>query len=173
MSNRKTAARLDREIAEVLGGRRHHSTIRPDDDKERIIGLLRDSDPASREVARDILLKHGVIQTGRVTRFDHIGESFSGPIYQVNIGRKRYWMVYDPTYDAAKPLDEREFTRKIPGIGTVLDFTITDDLPPRATHWPSPTSKLKQQLHPAGGLLHAGKLPESLIRRWVEKWWIE
>lgn len=154
-----TRKQLDREIADSLTKerpRRHHSTI-GDHAKDTVVALLSASDAASRDVARDLLLKHGIIQTGRITRFDPIGESFSGPIFQINIGRKHYWMVYD-------------FVR-IPGVGAVFDFTVTDELPPRTIDWPSP-SKLKQQLHPVD-VLHAKHLPESLIRRWVEKWWIE
>lgn len=160
----KSRAQLDREIATALGRRsaRHHAAIRDvadDDDKERVIELLKQSDAGAREVARDLLLQRGIIKTGRVSRFDRIGESFSGPIYQINIGNRRYWMVYDPN------------SFKIPGIGAVLDFSLTREPPPLTIDWPR-KSPLKQQLHPAG-ILRAKGLPESVLRRWVEKWWIE
>lgn len=172
MPTKKRAAQLDREIAAILDRRsaRHHAVIRDaadaaDADKERVIELLKQGDAGAREVARDLLLQRGIIKTGRVSRFDRIGESFSGPIYQINIGSRRYWMVYDPDSkwsSAASPLE----TIKIPGVGAVLDFSVTDALPPLSN-----PSLLKQQLHLAN--LRAKGLPESVLRRWVEKWWIE
>jgi hypothetical protein len=161
MRTKKSPAQLDREIATALGRRstRRHAVINASDaDKERVVELLKQGGD-SREVARDLLLQRGIIKTGRVSRFDKIGDSFSGPIYQINIGNRRYWMIYDPN------------TFKIPGIGAVLDFSVTDEPPPLTIGWPS-KSPLKQQLHPAG-ILRAKGLPESVLRRWVEKWWIE
>ncbi len=162
MRTKKSRAQLDREIAAALGRRsaRHHAVIADvdDADKERVVELLKQGGD-SREVARDLLLQRGILKTGRVSRFDKIGESFSGPIYQINIGNRRYWMIYDPA------------SFKIPGIGAVLDFSVTDEPPPLTIDWPS-KSPLKQQLHPAG-ILRAKDLPESVLRRWVEKWWIE
>ena len=69
--------------------------------------------------------------------------------------------VYDPNRPSIK----------IPGIGAVIDFTVTDERPPLTIDWPS-KSPLEQQLHPAG-ILRAKGLPEYVLRRWVEKWWIE
>jgi len=151
----------------VVGRRsaRRHAVITDvaDDDKERVIALLGQRDASARQVARDLLLQRGMIQTGRVKQLIPIGDSFSGWIFMAEItglGRlagpsgHRFWVVA-PSFK----------------VGDVVDFTTTREPPPtgKGTKPKPPT----QQLHPVGILTTSAVFPESVIRRWVEKWWIE
>jgi hypothetical protein len=54
----------------------------------------------------------------------------------------------------------------VPEVGSVVDFMITDGYPPTGKTTFAP----KKQLHPVGGFLNAD-LPESVIRKWIAKWW--
>lgn len=166
---KKSPAQLDREIAAVLGRKsaRHHAVIRDvaadDDDKERVIALLGQRDASARQVARDLLLQRGMIKTGLVKQLIPIGDSFSGRIFMVEItglghgagpSGHQFWVVA-PSFK----------------VGDIVDFTTTREPPPTGKGTkPKPP---KQQLHPVGILTTSTIFPESVIRRWVEKWWIE
>lgn len=165
MTMKKKASQLDREIAEALRQtprttpHRHATIVTPA--KEKLVALLMQRDEESTQIARDLLLEQGILHTGRVSTVREVGPSFSGPIHQVSVvkttgGRlgandpTRYWMV-----------------GTAPSTGDVIDFTITREPPPTGKTAFAP----KYQLHPAGIL--GARVPESVIRRWIEKWWIE
>ena len=154
----KKRGQLDREI----------ETFLTKDPKERLAALLMQRTDEAREIARDLLLEQGIIKSGRVTSVRTIGDSFSGPLFQLGVSThsgtrlgendpKRYWMV--ETYKGPG----------VPAVGTVVDFTITDEYPPTGKTAFAP----KAQLHPVGLLRRGTNFPESLIRKWIEKWWIE
>lgn len=134
-----------------------HSTKR--DPKEQFVELLMQRTDEARQIARDILLKHGVIKTGRVDSVRPVGGVV--PIFQVDVvmhvgGRlgeydpKRFWMAGP---DA-------------PAIGSAIDFTVTDEYPPTGKTTFAP----KRQLHPVNRFL-AADFPEFAIRNWIAKWW--
>lgn len=179
---KKSAAQLDREISEALGskkpqrnvtgGQRQQKLTAP---QERFVALLNQRTDDARQIARDLLLEHGVIKTGRVDSVRTIGNSFSGPILQIGMavgnsgGRiggsdpKRFWMV--------GPAGGND----IPEIGGILDFMVTDGYPPTGKSTYAP----KKQLHPvswrssttSGGGVLTANYPESIIRKWIAKWW--
>lgn len=133
------------------------------DPKERFVALLMERTDEARQAARDLLLEQGILHTGRVVSVRSIGDSFSGPIHQLDVVEtmgtrlgegdpKRYWMVGQP-----------------PPVGGIVDFTVTRAYPPTGKTAYAP----KYELHPAGFLGNTKFLPESLIRKWITKWWIE
>ena len=158
---------LDREIAEALAG---HATI-GDDPKQRVVDLLMQRDPAARQVARDLLLEQGVLKTGRIAYVEHAGESFSGQISKVEIARPgggrplRYWVVGIGRVPNRWSTSAGEYN-----TGSVVDYTVTQEPPPKGTGGVNPP---KQQLHPARFLLTTSHLTEPILRRWIDKWWIE
>lgn len=171
----KSKRQLDADIAAALANKRpatkrprrsHASTVPPRrSSKERLVKLLMERTDEARDVARDVLLEHGVIKTGRIDSIRFIGDSFSGLVYQINVvmneggglgesDPKRFWMV-DPAGDP-----------DMPDVGGHVDFISTDDYPPTGKTPFGP----KQQLHPVGGFLKR-TLPESVIRKWIQRWW--
>lgn len=162
--SRKRAAQLDREISEALRGKRRtrsaHSSKRLSDPKEQLVELLTQDSDEARQIARDLLLEHGIIQTGTVHAVRTIGDSFSGPITQIDIGSyrgaldpKRYWMVGP--------------TSEVPAVGSSIDFTSVNAYPPTGKSAYAP----RRQLTPVKIL--SLKLPASVIQKWIDYWWIE
>jgi hypothetical protein len=177
MRPKKRSAQLDREIAAALGRRssRHHAAIAEDADKERVIELLQAVD--DRQVARDLLLQRGIIKTGRIKQLIPIGDSFTGRISMVEItglGRPtppsghRFWVMTHsaPSFKVGDVIDFTTTREPTPtGIGTTLSA--------RKTKLSGVGKLPKQRLHPVEILHSSTHFPESLVRRWVEKWWIE
>ena len=168
--HRKSKRQLDADIAAALAKRSaaktqraHASKASPSrSPKERLVALLMERTDEARDVARDLLLEHGVIKTGRIESMRFIGDSHLGVVYEVSVvmnegGRlKRFWML-DPEGDP-----------DMAAVGEHVDFTSTDDYPP--TSFTGENIVLpKQQLHSVSGL--RAPWPESAIRKWVQRWW--
>lgn len=175
---RKSARQLEAEIAEALSKtpartskrkqsrRSHLSKVSPNvSPKEQFVDLLMQRTDEAREIARDLLLEHGVIHRGRVESVRTIGNSSSGTIHEVtmNVGLRRpkiYWTVGPSSgYD-------------IPEVGETVDFQTSKGRPPIApTTDPANKSARypKEQLYRYGGF--RGDYPESIIRKWVAVWW--
>ena len=165
----KSARQLDADIAAALAKprRSHLSKVSPRlSPKDQFVDLLMQRTDEAREIARDLLLEHGVIRRGRVESIRTIGDSFSGPIYQLtmNVGGKRgvrYWTVGPSSgYD-------------IPTVGSTVDFMTTKGYPPNSSPpWRDKAAKEnapKEQFHRYGGF--EGDFPEFIIRKWIDKWW--
>lgn len=154
MPRKKSPAQLDREIAEVLASRKQSP-------QDEVIELLLQRDPDAADVARDRLLEHGVMKTGRVDSVREVGLHYGGRTYQVGIvmhGRGERLGSNDP---------KRFWTSmSAPTVGSAVDFTSTKEDPPTGPSANSP----KQRLH-VFNIEHLSRMPESVIREWVARWW--
>lgn len=141
------------------------------DPREQFVALLIQRSYDAREIARDLLIEHGVLKTGKVDSIVPVADASSGKIFQVGIvlhgddgGRpgsndpKRFWM--------AAPTDGEE----VPFKGSVVDFVSRKADPPTGKSAFSPKHELLV-VDPYRGIgSHTGSYPESLIRKWATEW---
>lgn len=131
------------------------------DPREQFVALIMQRTPEARQIAKDILLEHGVMRTGRVASVRSVQDTFSGPAYQIQIER--------PSDDQRDPERFWTVTQSPPRVGALIDFTVTDGYPPTGKSAFAP----KQQLHLQTGILDDIPWPESVVRKWVAQWWLE